>query len=202
MAPADFDEMRRGCWDIDARIDDMDLAGIEASVCFPSLIAGFSGLGVLARRRTPTSAWPACEAWNDWHHEVWAGTHPGPHHPHPDHLAARPRGRRRHGAGQRRAGLPGPQLRRVPGQARAAVAAHRPLGPAARRLRGDPDRRVPPHRLVVVDAAAVRRPAVRAASRRCSRSTPTSPPPTGCGRACAPGSPACRSPCPRAGSAG
>jgi hypothetical protein len=35
--------MRRGCWDIDARIADMDLAGIWASLNFPSLIAGFSG---------------------------------------------------------------------------------------------------------------------------------------------------------------
>lgn len=40
MEPANFDEMRRGCWDIDARVQDMDLAGIEASVCFPSMIAG------------------------------------------------------------------------------------------------------------------------------------------------------------------
>ena len=60
MEPADFDEMRRGCWDIDARIEDMDLAGIGASVCFPSLIAGFCRLGVLRSRRTPSSAWPAC----------------------------------------------------------------------------------------------------------------------------------------------
>ena len=41
MEPARFDEMRRGCWDIDARIADMDLAGIWASLNFPSLIAGF-----------------------------------------------------------------------------------------------------------------------------------------------------------------
>jgi len=43
LEPANFDEMRKGCWDIDARVADMDLAGIEASVCFPSLIAGFAG---------------------------------------------------------------------------------------------------------------------------------------------------------------
>ena len=43
MEPARFDEMRRGCWDIDARIADMDLAGIWASLNFPSLIAGFAG---------------------------------------------------------------------------------------------------------------------------------------------------------------
>src|ERR1700758_4386577 len=43
MEAARFDEMRRGCWDIDARIADMDLAGIWASLNFPSLIAGFAG---------------------------------------------------------------------------------------------------------------------------------------------------------------
>ena len=43
MDPARFDEMRPGCWDMKARIADMDLAGIWASLCFPSLIAGFAG---------------------------------------------------------------------------------------------------------------------------------------------------------------
>jgi hypothetical protein len=43
MEPARFDEMRRGCWDIKARVADMDLAGIWASLNFPSLIGGFSG---------------------------------------------------------------------------------------------------------------------------------------------------------------
>ncbi len=43
MEPARFDEMRTGCWDIHARVVDMDLAGIWASLCFPSLIAGFAG---------------------------------------------------------------------------------------------------------------------------------------------------------------
>src|SRR4051794_9149133 len=43
MEPARFDEMRKGCWDIHARIADMDVAGIWASLCFPSLIAGFAG---------------------------------------------------------------------------------------------------------------------------------------------------------------
>jgi hypothetical protein len=52
MDPARFDEMRRGCWDIHARIADMDLAGIWASVCFPSLIAGFAG-AVFSRSKDP-----------------------------------------------------------------------------------------------------------------------------------------------------
>jgi predicted TIM-barrel fold metal-dependent hydrolase len=76
MEPANFDEMRRGCWDIDARVEDMDAAGIAASVCFPSLIAGFAGT-VFSRSKDPDLGLACVEAWNDWHVDVWAGTHPG-----------------------------------------------------------------------------------------------------------------------------
>lgn len=76
MDAANFDEMRRGCWDIDARIDDMDLAGIVASLCFPSLIAGFSG-AVFSRSKDGELGLACVRAWNDWHLDVWAGTHPG-----------------------------------------------------------------------------------------------------------------------------
>ncbi|MFL6204576.1 MAG: amidohydrolase family protein [Acidimicrobiales bacterium] len=93
MAPADFDEMRRGCWDIHARVADMDLAGIGASVCFPSLIAGFCG-SVFSQSKDPELGQACVAAWNDWHHEVWAGTYPGRIIPtqitwlHDPHLAA------------------------------------------------------------------------------------------------------------------
>ena len=76
MDAANFDEMRRGCWDIHARIEDMDLAGISASVCFPSLIAGFAGT-VFARSQDPELGVACVRAWNQWHHEVWASTYPG-----------------------------------------------------------------------------------------------------------------------------
>jgi predicted TIM-barrel fold metal-dependent hydrolase len=76
MDPANFDEMRRGCWDIHERIRDMDLAGITASVCFPSLIAGFSG-SVFSRSKDRELGLACVRAWNDWHCEVWAGTYPG-----------------------------------------------------------------------------------------------------------------------------
>ncbi|MGH2683842.1 MAG: amidohydrolase family protein [Actinomycetota bacterium] len=76
MEPANFDEMRRGCWDIHARIVDMDTAGIVASVCFPSLIAGFAGT-VFSRSKDPELGLACVEAWNDWHLEVWANTYPG-----------------------------------------------------------------------------------------------------------------------------
>src|SRR5437764_9071732 len=75
MDPARFDEMRPGCYDIDARIRDMDLAGIWASLCFPSLIAGFAGT-VFSRCSDADLGLACLRAWNDWHHEVWAGRHP------------------------------------------------------------------------------------------------------------------------------
>ncbi len=76
MEPANFDEMRKGCWDIDARVIDMDAAGIAASLCFPSLIAGFAG-GVFSRSKDAELGLACVRAWNDWHHDVWAGSHPG-----------------------------------------------------------------------------------------------------------------------------
>jgi predicted TIM-barrel fold metal-dependent hydrolase len=75
MDPARFSEMRPGCYDIDARIADMDTAGIWASLCFPSLVAGFCG-SVFSRSRDPALGLACVRAWNDWHLEVWAGRHP------------------------------------------------------------------------------------------------------------------------------
>jgi predicted TIM-barrel fold metal-dependent hydrolase len=75
MDAARFDEMRRGCWDVDARIADMDLAGIWASLCFPSLIAGFAGTN-FSRAKDQDLGLACVRAWNRWHHEAWAGPHP------------------------------------------------------------------------------------------------------------------------------
>ncbi len=75
MDPVRFDEMRKGCWDIHARIADMDIAGIWASLCFPSLLAGFAGT-MFARANDQEVGQACVRAWNDWHHDVWAGTYP------------------------------------------------------------------------------------------------------------------------------
>jgi len=75
MDPARFSEMRPGCYDIDARVTDMDTAGIWASLCFPSLVAGFCG-AVFSRSKDPALGLACVRAWNDWHLEVWAGRHP------------------------------------------------------------------------------------------------------------------------------
>jgi predicted TIM-barrel fold metal-dependent hydrolase len=76
MEPARFDEMRRGCYDIHARIADMDLDGVYASLCFPSLIAGFAGT-VFSASNDRELGLACVRAWNDWHHEEWAGSYPG-----------------------------------------------------------------------------------------------------------------------------
>jgi predicted TIM-barrel fold metal-dependent hydrolase len=75
MDPSRFDEMRPGCYDIDARIRDMDINGVWASLCFPSLVAGFCG-AVFSGSVDPELGLATLRAWNDWHLEVWAGTHP------------------------------------------------------------------------------------------------------------------------------
>ncbi len=75
MDPARFDEMRPGCYEIEARVADMDLGGIWASLCFPSLVAGFCG-AVFSGSDDPDLGLACVRAWNDWHIEVWAGSHP------------------------------------------------------------------------------------------------------------------------------
>ncbi|HZT67866.1 MAG TPA: amidohydrolase family protein [Acidimicrobiales bacterium] len=75
MEPARFEEMRPGCFDIAERVKDMDAGGIWASVCFPSLIAGFCG-AVFSRSKDPELGLACLRAWNDWHLEAWAGSAP------------------------------------------------------------------------------------------------------------------------------
>ncbi len=75
MDPARFDEMRPGCFDIEARIADMDRDGVWASLCFPSLVAGFCG-SVFSRSDDPGLGLACLRAWNDWHLEAWAAPHP------------------------------------------------------------------------------------------------------------------------------
>jgi predicted TIM-barrel fold metal-dependent hydrolase len=74
MEPARFDEMRAGCYDVEARVHDMDLDGVYATLCFPSLIAGFAGT-IFAKSKDPDLGLACLRAWNDWHDEEWAGPH-------------------------------------------------------------------------------------------------------------------------------
>ncbi len=75
MEPTRFDAMRRGAWDPAARVHDMDINGVYASLNFPSALPGFAGqrfqLGV-----DPELAMATVRAWNDWMLEEWAQAYP------------------------------------------------------------------------------------------------------------------------------
>jgi predicted TIM-barrel fold metal-dependent hydrolase len=75
LEPTSFDEMRRGCWDIDERIRDMDANGVIGSMCFPSFPQLCGQL--FARTKDKDLALAVLQAYNDWHVEDWCGAYPG-----------------------------------------------------------------------------------------------------------------------------
>ncbi|XVQ08261.1 amidohydrolase family protein [Spirillospora sp. CA-255316] len=75
IEPTAFDEIRPGTYDIDERIKDMNAGGVLASMNFPSF-PGFSGR-VFAATEDKDLALAVLRAYNDWHIDEWAGTHPG-----------------------------------------------------------------------------------------------------------------------------
>lgn len=74
--PTRFEDMRRGAWDIHARVADMDLSGIYASLCFPSFLPGFAGQRIQLSTKDPELALATVRAWNDWNIEAWSGAYP------------------------------------------------------------------------------------------------------------------------------
>jgi predicted TIM-barrel fold metal-dependent hydrolase len=75
VEPFRFEHMRPGCYDVDARVADMDLGGIWAMLNFPSMITGFCGR-VFSFARNVEVGQAAVRAWNDWLHEEWYRAHP------------------------------------------------------------------------------------------------------------------------------
>lgn len=75
--PTRFDQMRRGAWDIKARLADMDLDGVYASLCFPSFLPGFAGQRIYQVAKDAELGVAVTRAWNDWMLDEWHGTAPG-----------------------------------------------------------------------------------------------------------------------------
>jgi predicted TIM-barrel fold metal-dependent hydrolase len=75
VEPFRFDQMRPGCYDVDARVRDMDLNGVWASVNFPSQITGFCG-SVFFGASDRTLGHACVRAWNDWLFDEWYLAHP------------------------------------------------------------------------------------------------------------------------------
>ncbi|MEZ4215346.1 MAG: amidohydrolase family protein [Myxococcota bacterium] len=70
-----FDDIAKGCWDPKARIADMDLNHVEASLCFPNY-PRFCGQ-LFAERKDKTLSKLCVEAYNDWMVEEWCGDSAG-----------------------------------------------------------------------------------------------------------------------------
>jgi predicted TIM-barrel fold metal-dependent hydrolase len=75
LEPFRYDQMRPGCYDATARVRDMDIGGIWASVNFPSMITGFAGR-VFSACKDQELGLATMRAWNDWFHEEWAEPYP------------------------------------------------------------------------------------------------------------------------------
>jgi predicted TIM-barrel fold metal-dependent hydrolase len=71
LTPITYDDMRPGCYDPAARLEDMDLGWVEASMCFPTL-PRFCGQTFLEGHDRELGL--ACVvAYNDWMVEEWCG---------------------------------------------------------------------------------------------------------------------------------
>ncbi|MCU4183466.1 amidohydrolase [Acidiferrimicrobium sp. IK] len=71
LTPITYEQMRPGCYDPKARLDDMDVSWVEASMCFPTL-PRFCGQTFYEGKDKDLGM--ACVvAYNDWMVEEWCG---------------------------------------------------------------------------------------------------------------------------------
>jgi predicted TIM-barrel fold metal-dependent hydrolase len=73
--PTSIDEIRPGCYDIHARVKDMDAGGVLGSMCFASF-PRYCGQ-VFMQTADHEQGAAMVRAYNDWHIDEWAGTYPG-----------------------------------------------------------------------------------------------------------------------------
>jgi predicted TIM-barrel fold metal-dependent hydrolase len=73
--PGSFSELRPGCFDIHARVQDMNANGVLASMCFPTM-AGFNAR-TFSESADKDLALVMLQAYNDWHIDEWCAAYPG-----------------------------------------------------------------------------------------------------------------------------
>lgn len=74
LDPVRYEDMIPGCYDPVARIADMDLDGVQASLCFPTF-PGFAG-GTFIRAQDKELAELCVRAWNDFYIDEWCASAP------------------------------------------------------------------------------------------------------------------------------
>ena len=75
MEPTSLDQLRKGCWDVHARIDDMNVNGIAVSLNFPQAFSHDGGRFYQAEDKRLAAI--HLRAYNDWHLDVWCAAYPG-----------------------------------------------------------------------------------------------------------------------------
>ena len=75
MYPITYDEMRPGCWQPKERIKDMEMNGVESSLCFPNY-PRFCGQ-IFSEAADKELALACIKAYNDWMVDEWCGDSDG-----------------------------------------------------------------------------------------------------------------------------
>lgn len=75
MEPNSLEEMREGVYNVDARIDDMNVNGVASSLNFGTCV-GFDG-GRFHKAPDKKLSLIHLRAYNDWHIDEWCGAYPG-----------------------------------------------------------------------------------------------------------------------------
>ncbi|MDG2304499.1 MAG: amidohydrolase family protein [Candidatus Binatia bacterium] len=70
--PAVYEDLRRGTYDRDARLEDMTLNHVEAAICFPNIFPRFAGQG-FAERDDKELGLRCLQIYNDWMIDDWCG---------------------------------------------------------------------------------------------------------------------------------
>lgn len=76
MGPMTYDDMRPGCFQAAERLQDMDIDGVQSSLCFPNLFVRFCGQRFLEAKDKDV-ALECVRAYNDFLHEEWASPSSG-----------------------------------------------------------------------------------------------------------------------------
>jgi hypothetical protein len=75
MEPTALSQLRKGCYDVHARIEDMNANGVLGSMCFSS-VPGFVG-ELFAKQPDRELGAALLQAYNNWHIDGWCGAYPG-----------------------------------------------------------------------------------------------------------------------------
>jgi predicted TIM-barrel fold metal-dependent hydrolase len=73
--PGSFSELRPGCFDVHQRVRDMNVNGVLASMCFPTM-AGFNAR-TFSEASDKELSLVMLQAYNDWHIDDWCASYPG-----------------------------------------------------------------------------------------------------------------------------